>query len=146
MAHRRPVLPLVLLAALFVLAGGYVHLTEWLDVYRDVPSSVPGAEVVTIGFPVNVALSVLAAVALLGALGRGRRTFIVVALLVAAFQAGSLTALVVSRTGSLFGWQEPTWNAAAEQARAVEIGALVLLVAVIGLVSGDPERRRATSS
>ncbi len=123
---RRPTAPLALAAAVFVLAGGWIHLTEWLDVYRDVPDGVPGAAVVRIGFPVNVAISVAAAGALLAGIRRPR--LLVPAVVAAAlFQAGSLAALFVSRTGSLLGWEEPIWTTAAEQTRAVEIGALVCL-------------------
>src|SRR4051812_41373092 len=48
---RRVTTPLILIAALFVLAGGYVHLREWQDTYRSLPSIVPGRDVVRIGFP-----------------------------------------------------------------------------------------------
>lgn len=135
-------IPLVLASAVFVLAGGYIHLTEWLDVYRDIPSNVPGSEVVTIGFPVNVALSVVAAVALVVAAWRVPRLLGVVVAGTFLFQAGSLAALILSRTGSVFGWTEPTWNDAANQTRAVEIGAMLCLAALgilLGLQRGSTD-------
>lgn len=138
--QRKLTIPLVILSAVFVAAGGYVHLTEWLDVYRDLPSQTPGVEVVQVGFPVNVAVSVLAVVALgLAAWRRPRWLWLVVAGTVA-FQAGSLASLILSRTGSVFGWTEPVWNDAANQTRAVEIGALVCLTALgvlLGLQRGS---------
>ena len=45
---------LIVVAAVFVAAEG-IHLREWLDTYRHVPASVPGAAVVRVGFPVNAA-------------------------------------------------------------------------------------------
>ncbi len=130
MRHKL-VTPLVVVSVAFVAAGGFIHLREWLDTYRDLPSMVPGAEVVKIGFPVNAAASLVAVVALGVAVvwkaGWLRRIVGVVA----AFQAGSLAALVISRNGTLFGWTEPVWTAAAEQTLAVGIGALVALGALL---------------
>lgn len=122
--------PLVIAAAVFVAAGGYIHLTEWLDVYRDIPSQTPGSEVVTIGFPVNVAISVLAVVALGVAAWKLPQYLWLVVAGTFLFQAGSLATLILSRTGTVFGWTEPTWNDAANQTRAVEIGALLCLGAL----------------
>lgn len=53
----RPAAPLLLLSGVFVAAGGFVHLREWLVTYRHVPTSLPGAEVVRIGFVINAAVS-----------------------------------------------------------------------------------------
>lgn len=115
-------------AAMFVAAGGYVHLREWLDVYRDVPSALPGAAVVKVGFPANVATSALAVVAILAvAIRRMRRWVLPVGAAVLAFQVGSLVVLVLTRTGSVLGWSEPTWTDAAEVTRAVEVAAIVAL-------------------
>lgn len=141
MRHRF-VLPLVLLSALFVAAGGFIHLREWFETYRDLPAQVPGREVVVVGFPINVATSVLAVVALGVAYLRFRRFLLWVVGAVAAFQVGSLAFLILSRTGSVLGWTEPEWTTAASQARAVEIAALVALAATAGLVL----RRRATGA
>ena len=127
--------PLVVASAVFVAAGGYIHLTEWLDVYRDTPSQVPGSEVVTIGFPVNVAVSVLAVLALGVAVAKFPGWLWAVVAGTFVFQAGSLATLILSRTGSVFGWTEPVWNDAANQTRAVEIGALVCLAALGALLA-----------
>lgn len=138
--QRKLTIPLVVASAVFVAAGGYIHLTEWLDVYRDTPSQVPGAEVVTIGFPVNVAISVLAVLALGVAATKATQWLWIVVAGTFLFQAGSLATLILSRTGSVFGWTEPVWNDAANQTRAVEIGALISLAALgllIGLQRGD---------
>jgi hypothetical protein len=132
---RKLTLPLVAASALFVAAGGYIHLTEWLDTYRDVPSNVPGSEVVTIGFPVNVAVSVLAVVALVVAAWKLSQYLWLVVAGTFLFQAGSLATLILSRTGSVFGWTEPTWNDAANQTRAVEIGAMLCLAALGGILA-----------
>ena len=128
--------PLVAVAAAFVAAGGWVHLREWLDTYRDIPADAPGAAVVTIGFPIHVVLSVLAVAALAGALVRWQRLLPLAILATALFQAGALASLILTRTGSLLGWSEPVWTRGAEQTRAVEIGALIALTlagALVGL-------------
>lgn len=131
--HNKLVAPLVALAGVFVAAGGYIHLREWLDTYRDVPASVPGSEVVTIGFPVNVATSIVAVIALAVALLWKTEWLRLVVTGVAVFQAASLAVLVQTRNGSFLGWTEPTWTPGAEQTLAVEIGALVALAAVVAM-------------
>lgn len=125
--------PLLLAAALFVAAGGFVHLREWLDTYRHVPASAAGAAVVRVGFPMNAAASVAVAVAL--ALCAVRRTRFAPHIIAAAmvFQAASLAALILTRTGSFLGWAEPIWTLGADQSRAVEIGALLSLTAVVAV-------------
>ncbi len=133
--QRKLTIPLVIASAAFVAAGGYIHLTEWLDVYRDIPSNVPGSDVVKIGFPINVAISVLAVIALGIAAWRLPRLLWLVVAGTFVFQAGSLATLILSRTGTVFGWTEPTWNDAANQTRVVEIGALLCL-AVLGALLG----------
>ncbi len=132
--------PLVIASAVFVAAGGYIHLTEWLDVYRDLPSQTPGVEVVQIGFPVNAATSLLAVVALVVAVWKLPRLLWLVVAGTFVFQAGSLAVLILSRTGTVFGWTEPVWNDAANQSRAVEIGAMISLAALgalLGLQRND---------
>lgn len=133
--QRRLILPLVVAAAVFVAAGGYIHLVEWFDVYRDIPAAVPGSEVVTVGFPVNVAISALAVVGLALATWKLPRLLWLVVVGTLLFQAGSLATLILSRTGSVLGWSEPTWNDAANQTRAVEIGAILCLVALGGILA-----------
>lgn len=133
---RRPTTPLVLAIAAFVAAGGYIHLREWLDTYRSIPSSVPGSAVVRLGFPVNAAISFLLAALLVAVALRASRTnraTNVVLGATALFQIGSLASLILSRTDSVFGWSEAVWTRGADQSRAVEIGALVILAGVVGL-------------
>lgn len=140
--HRRTT-PLVLVAALFVAAGGFIHLRDWLDIYRSVPSSVAGAGVVRFGFPVNVGVSVVLAVALVVTVFRWRRFAPAVVGATVVFQAASLAALIISRTGSLAGWMEHAWTVGANQTRAVEIGAMAALAAVVAIVA--MQRRSSTS-
>jgi len=127
--------PLVVAAAVFTLAGGFVHLREWLDGYRDVPASLPGSFVVRIGFPVNAAASVVLAAALTYCAVRASRLAPLVLAGAAVFQAGSLATLILTRTGSVLGWAEPVWTRGANQSRAVEIGALLALTAVASIAA-----------
>ena len=126
-------IPLAIASAAFVAAGGYVHLREWLDTYRNVPSSVPGAEVVTVGFPVTAGLSLVAVLVILGTAVLRPAWLRLVAVASLVWQAASIGALVISREGSLLGWMEPTYTPGAEQILAVEIGAIVCLAALLGL-------------
>jgi hypothetical protein len=138
---------LLLVAAGFVGAGGFIHLREWLDTYRNVPASVPGADVVRVGFPVNATFSALIAVALIvTAFVASRRLIALVAAIALVFQAGSLAALILSRTGSILGWSEPVWSPAANQTRVVEIAALVALTAAIALVAVQNRRTDGTTT
>lgn len=135
--------PLLLVTAALVAAGGYVHLREWLEIYRDIPSSVPGSAVVRIGFPLNAAVSfVLALVLVALAVGapRSNRVTNVVLGATALFQAASLASLILSRTGSVFGWSEAIWTPGADQTRAVEIGALFMLVGIIAIQAAGRRR------
>jgi hypothetical protein len=131
---RRPATPLLVLGAVFVAAGGMVHLREWLDIYREVPASLPGAAVVRIGFPANAVASLVIAGSLLVAVFATRRIARGVALAGLAFQAASFAALIASRTGTVFGWMETGWSRGANQTRAVEIGAMVSLAAATALI------------
>ncbi len=131
--------PLAVAAALFVAAGGFVHAREWLDTYRDVPSNVPGVEVVSIGFPVTAALSAIVVLLLVGSAIWRPVWLRTIAVLTFGWQAVSIGALVLSREDSVFGWMEPTYTLGAEQTLAVEIGAMVCTAALVGL---DWLRRR----
>ncbi len=130
--------PLLLAAALFVAAGGFVHLREWLDTYRHVPASAPGGAIVRVGFPVNAAVSVVVAVALVFCAVHRTRFAVRIVAAAILFQAGSLAVLIRTRTGSFLGWSEPVWTLGAEQSRAMEVGALFSLLAalVIGVLHG----------
>lgn len=125
--------PIAALGAAFVLAGGYVHLREWLETYRDVPSGTPGAFVVTLGFPVNAALSAVLAIAIAASIIRFRRALLPVLVLSLGFQLGALALVILTRTGSVFGWAEPTWTAGANDARATAIGAIASIVAAVAV-------------
>lgn len=121
---------LLVAASALVLAGGVVHLREWLDVYRNIPSSVPGASVVTVGFPVNAAVSLVVAAALVIAIARAR-ILVPVAVGALVFQVASLGMLIATREGTVLGWTEPIWTPAAKQSLVVDIGAIVALVIVL---------------
>lgn len=120
--------PLLFAAALFTLGNGYVHLDQWLNGYRNIPSAVPGSWVVRIGFPV-AAISALALAGVLIAAATKLPKLLIPALLsTLGFQIGSLGVLIATRVGSVFGWSEPSWTPGANQARAVEIGGIVMIV------------------
>lgn len=144
--RMRRTAPLVIASAAFIAAGGVIHVREWLDVYRHVPADVPGAAVVRIGFPLNAAASLIVALALLFCAWRRSRFTPHVVVAAVLFQAGALAALIVTRTGSLLGWSEPGWTIAAEQTRAVEVGALVALAAVSVITAQRRMRREGSPS
>jgi len=120
-------------AAGFILAAGFVHLREWLQMYRDLPGDVPGSAVVKIGFPINVAVSVLLAGLLLVAAVRASRWLTLLAGAAAVFEAGSLASLILSRTANVFGWTEAGWRVGATQTRALELGALASLAGLVAI-------------
>ena len=143
---RRAQVTMVALAAVLVLLGGAIHLREWSETYRHVPAASPGAAVVRYGFPVHTALSALAAASLmLTALWRPalpwfRRTVLAAIVL----EAASITALIVSRNGSLAGWSEVGWSRGAAQSLVVEAGAFLLLALLLGsTLTGASYLRRA---
>lgn len=121
---------MVVLSAMFIAAGGFVHLREWLDVYRHVPASTPGADLVRVGFPVNAAASLVLAFALVAVFRRPSRLTQPAIFTALAFQAASLATLIATRVDSVLGWSEPTWTLGAEQTRAVEAAAIVALLAL----------------
>lgn len=129
----RPAAPLLILASLFVAAGGFIHLREWLDTYRHVPASLPGADVVRVGFVLNAAASAVLVVALLAAVFAGRRLTALVLAAAALFEAASLATLIQTRRGTVLGWMESGWSRGATQTRAVEIGALIVLASAGGI-------------
>ncbi len=132
--------PLLMAAAVFMAAGGYLHIREWLGGYRGIPDSVPGWFVVRVGFPVNAAASALLAAGLVYCAVRASRLAPLVVIGAALFQAGALATLILSRTGSVFGWSEPSWGRGPNQTRAVEIGALLALAGVAAIAA--MQRRR----
>lgn len=110
--------------ALLVLAGGLLHLRIWGSDYRDIPSDagLPGLWVVKTGFPVNAALSVVLAIAVVAFARRP-----IVWLAAFGLELGSIVALVLSRESSIFGWSEPLWSSDAKTVLVVEILAAVAL-------------------
>ena len=138
--RTRPLTLVVAMAALFITAGGFVHLTEWLDLYRHVPANSPGADVVRLGFPLDAAASLILAIALPLVIWHRSRLTRPVIFAAIAFQAASLAMLIATRVGTVFGWTEPTWTPGAEQSRALEAAALVALLALAALVRGGSGR------
>jgi len=132
---RRPAALLLLLSAVFVAGGGFVHLREWLETYRHVPTSLPGAAVVRVGFVINAAASAVLVVALVAAVFARRRVAVLFVASTALFEAASLATLIQTRRGSVLGWMETGWSRGATQSRAVEIGALVALGAAAALLT-----------
>lgn len=117
---------LTAVAAVGVLAGGVWHLLLWFDRYRELPSQIPGVEVVKLGFPVNAALSVAVAVALVALPGR-----VIPVLAGLGLQAGSIAALVDSRTSTVLGWEESVWDTPAVGLLIVEVLTAAALIAVV---------------
>lgn len=132
-----------LLAAAAVAAGGLVHLQIWNASKREIPSSVPGVWVVQEGFLLNVAASLVVALALVatafGVLQAIRRHVIPAA---SGVEFGSIAVLVLSRGPGIFGWSEKGYDADAKKILTVEIVAVIVsLVALALSLAGD--RRRA---
>ncbi len=133
--------PLLIAAAAYTAGGGYVHLREWLTFYRKLPASLPGSAVVRVGFPVSAVVSAAVVVMLLVGAVRGGRLLPFVLGGAFLFEAGSLAALVVSRTGTLFGWSELTWSGGASQALLAEVAALGSLAGAAGIAALVGRRR-----
>lgn len=128
---------MVALAAMFIGAGGFVHLRDWLGIYRLVPASASGAAVVRVGFPLNAAASLVLVIALVLVVRRRSRLTQPVIFGALAFQALSLATLIATRVSSVFGWSEPIWTPGAEQTRAVEVAAIIALLALAALSHRD---------
>ena len=124
----RAVRPLLFASALYVVAGGVVHLMQWTDGYRRIPSEVAGSWLVRDGFPLNALVSFLGAAALVWMLVRPTARLVPIVAANLTLQIGSLTLLIATRMTSVFGWSEPVWTSGANQARGVEIGALAMLM------------------
>jgi hypothetical protein len=119
----------LIVSAVAVLAGGAIHAHEWLVLYRHVPALIPGSAVVRVGFPLNAAMSLVVGGAIVITTFRARRLAPAVIVGALVFQATSLASLILSRTGSVFGWTEMFWTPAANRTRIVEIAALLALSA-----------------
>ncbi len=134
--------PLLLVAAAYTAGGGYIHLREWFALYRDLPASLPGSGVVRVGFPLHAVMAGGLAVLLVYCAVRGGSLVRYVVGGTIVFQIGAVAALVVSRTGSLFGWTEATWTGGPSEALLAAIGAIASLAAAF--VVSVVERRRPT--
>lgn len=97
-----------------------------------------------VGFPVTAGMALALAVGLVATMWVARRFAPHVAGAAIAFNVVSLGTLIATRTGSVFGWTEPVWTPAADQIRAVEVGALVALAAsvLVGRAARPPVRHR----
>lgn len=107
-----------LCAVTFVVVGGLVHLELWRSGYRGIPN-------VGNAFLVNIALAGVLALAVLV------RNDWRVNLAGVVFSAGSIAALVMSRTIGFLGFTERAWTDRAVQATTAEIGAMVALAVVM---------------
>lgn len=106
------------LAAALLFVGGIVHFDLWNDGYRHIPKIGPL-------FMANFVGSIALAAAVLAS----RRA--IVAWVGITFAAGSLVALVLSRTVGVFGFSEAIWTTQATKTLATEVGAIVALGAVL---------------
>jgi hypothetical protein len=103
-----------LLASALLLAGGIIHYELWNSGYRNVPKIGPL-------FLANFGGSIVLAAAVL----LSRRAAVALGGIV--FAAGSLTALVLSRTVGVFGFTETVWTSQAIRTLAAEAGAIAAL-------------------
>ena len=87
----RAVRPLLFASALYVVAGGVVHLMQWTDGYRRIPSEVAGSWLVRDGFPLNALVSFLGAAALVWMLVRPTARLVPIVAANLTLQIGSLT-------------------------------------------------------
>ena len=114
-----------LLAAALLLAGGVIHFDLWRGGYRHIPAIGPL-------FLANFVGSIVLAVAVV--LSR-RQTFAVGGIV---FAAGSLAALVLSRTVGVFGFTETVWTSQAMRTLASEAGAIATLGWVLTMQHRHP--------
>lgn len=127
----RNALGLRVVAALAVLAGGAVHLQQWLTVFRD--------QSIGPTFLANAVASLIVAVALVATDHRAVRWAVLAGL---ALSIGSLVALVASRTVGLPGFEATGYDVAEIEAIVAESVATAALVAA--LVVGRREATGAT--
>jgi hypothetical protein len=108
------------LAAVLLLIGGIIHYDLWTSGYRSIPRIGPL-------FMANFVGSIVLAMAVVVS----RRATVTLAGI--AFAAGSLAALILSRTVGVFGFSETIWTTQAVQTLASEIGAIAALGIVLTL-------------
>ena len=106
------------LAAVLLVVGGIIHFQLWSGGYRAIPKIGPL-------FMANF----LASLALAAAVLASRRASVAFAGMM--FAAGSLVALVLSRTVGVLGFTEAIWTTQAMTTLAVEVGAIVALGAAL---------------
>jgi len=119
---------IAIVAGALVAAGGIAHLIIWDDRFRDLPGEIPGVDVVQKGFPVNGAISLVLAVALI-ALPRQR----LITLGALALQLGSIFALVDAREWMVLGWEERGYDPAARNVLILEVITSIVLGALLYL-------------
>jgi hypothetical protein len=112
------------IAVVFVVVGGLVHLQLWRAGYRVIPRVGPA-------FLANVVVSGLLAAGVL------LRDDVRVHLAGITFAVASLAALVMSRTVGLLGFTEKVWTTDAITATGAEVGAIVAL-ATLAVMSTRP--------
>ena len=105
-------------AAALLVIGGIVHFELWNSGYRHIPKIGPL-------FMANF----VGSIALAAAVMASRRASVAFAGII--FAAGSLVALVLSRTVGVFGFTEAIWTTQATTTLAVEVGAIVALGAAL---------------
>ena len=123
-----------MVAAVLVLASGFIHLKLYFDSYRDVPDANLGRS-----FLLNAAAALVVAVLLI--LWRNPLVLVGGLLLVNA----TLVGFGLSRTGSgIFGFTESGFQPSPEAAISVivEIGAAVVLIALLYLELREPAPAR----
>jgi hypothetical protein len=109
-----------LLAAVFLLIGGIIHYTLWTSGYRFIPKIGPL-------FMANF----LASIVLAAAVMMSRRATVGFAGI--AFAAGSLAAVLLSRSVGVFGFTEPIWTSQAITTVISEIGAIATLAVAVAI-------------
>ena len=109
-----------LLAAIFLIIGGIVHYNLWRSGYRSIPKIGPL-------FMANF----LGSIGIAGAVMISRRASIALAGI--AFAAGSLAAVLLSRSVGVFGFTEMIWTKEAIITVISELGAIATLAVAVAL-------------
>jgi hypothetical protein len=132
-----------------VLVVGAVHLQQYLGDYQSIPTIGPLFLLNAIGSGA-VAIGLLVPIERWLGERRGELAVGLLALGAVAIAVGSLVALLVAETGTLFGFSEGTLETPMLIAIGAEVATVVLLapVAVASLVraSSDPRRTRSTGA
>jgi hypothetical protein len=115
------------LASALLLAGGIIHYDLWRGGYRYIPRIGPL-------FLANFVGSIVLAAAVV----ISRRATVAAAGIV--FAAGSLAALVLSRTVGVFGFTETVWTTQAVRTLAAEAGAIAALGWALTMQHRQPQR------